>query len=191
MLVRQSKNTFIRFFDNKGYITNQMTRKDRLYNETGADFLRMISREAKEVDEIIEHLSQIYDDSVTKEKLRNDFLKFILDLEKHLFLITGLTAVECDSKDIEFSYSLGNMKNKVSDFTQVTEDEVPETTQDYILAADKKKPHLKSIQFELTSRCNERCIHCYIPNAKKNNGSDMTYEQACHIIDQFSDMGYT
>ncbi|MCS3023940.1 PqqD family protein [Bacteroides xylanisolvens] len=48
----------------------------------------MISREAKEVDEIIEHLSQIYDDSVTKEKLRNDFLKFILDLEKHLFLIT-------------------------------------------------------------------------------------------------------
>ena len=80
-----------------------MTRKDRLYNETGADFLRMISREAKEVDEIIEHLSQIYDDSVTKEKLRNDFLKFILDLEKHLFLITGLTAVECDSKDIEFS----------------------------------------------------------------------------------------
>lgn len=23
----------------------------------------------------------------------------------------------------------------------------------------------------------------------KNNGSDMTYEQACHIIDQFSDMG--
>ena len=94
MLVRQSKNTFIRFFDNKGYITNQMTRKDRLYNETGADFLRMISREAKEVDEIIEHLSQIYDDSVTKEKLRNDFLKFILDLEKHLFLITGLTAVE-------------------------------------------------------------------------------------------------
>ena len=189
MLVRQSKNTFIRFFDNKGYITNQMTRKDRLYNETGADFLRMISREAKEVDEIIEHLSQIYDDSVTKEKLRNDFLKFILDLEKHLFLITGLTAVECDSKDIEFSYSLGNMKNKVSDFTQVTEDEVPETTQDYILAADKKKPHLKSIQFELTSRCNERCIHCYIPNAKKNNGSDMTYEQACHILDQFSDMG--
>lgn len=49
MLVRQSKNTFIRFFDNKGYITNQMTRKDRLYNETGADFLRMISREPKKL----------------------------------------------------------------------------------------------------------------------------------------------
>ena len=97
MLVRQRKNTFIRFFDNKGYITNQMTRKDRLYNETGADFLRMISREPKKVDDIIEHLSLIYDESVTKEKLKNDFLKFILDLEKHLFLVTGSTVVECDN----------------------------------------------------------------------------------------------
>ena len=189
MLVRQSKNTFIRFFDNKGYITNQMTRKDRLYNETGADFLRMISREPKKVDDIIEHLSLIYDESVTKEKLKNDFLKFILDLEKHLFLVTGSTVVECDNKDVEFSYSLGNMKNKLRDFTQETDDDVPETTLDYMLSADKKKPHLKSIQFELTSRCNERCIHCYIPNAKKNQGSDMTYEQVCHIIDQFADMG--
>ena len=189
MLVRQSKNTFIRFFDNKGYITNQMTRKDRLYNETGADFLRMISREPKKVDDIIEHLSLIYDESVTKEKLKNDFLKFILDLEKHLFLVTGSTVVECDNKDVEFSYSLGNMKNKLRDFTQETDDDVPETTLDYMLSADKKKPHLKSIQFELTSRCNERCIHCYIPNAKKNQCSDMTYEQVCHIIDQFADMG--
>lgn len=166
-----------------------MTRKDRLYNETGADFLRMISREAKDVDEIIEHLSQIYYDSVTKEKLKKDFLKFIFDLEKHLFLVTGSTAIECDNKDIGFSYSLGNMKNKVRDFTQITEDDVPETTQYYMLSSDKKKPHLKSIQFELTSRCNERCIHCYIPNKKKDKGSDMSYDQVCHIIDQFTDMG--
>ena len=189
MLVKQAKNTFIRFFDNKGYITNQITRKDRLYNETGADFLRMISREAKDVNLIIEQLAQLYDHSVTKEKLRNDFLKFILDLEKHLFLITGTSKAECDNKDIDFSYSLGNMKNKIRDFTQITEEDVTETTLDYMLSADKKKPNLKSIQFELTSRCNERCIHCYIPNSKKNFGSDMTYEQVCNIIDQFYDMG--
>lgn len=41
MLVRQSKNIFIRFCDGKAYITNQLTRYDRYYNETGADFLRI------------------------------------------------------------------------------------------------------------------------------------------------------
>ena len=38
MIVRQTKNTFIRFIGEKGYIINQMTRHDRNYNETGADF---------------------------------------------------------------------------------------------------------------------------------------------------------
>lgn len=189
MLVRQTKNTFIRFFEDKGYITNQMTRYDRLYNETGADFLREISREPKDVEQILHNLGDLYGDSVSDEKLRHDFLKFITELEKHLFLVTGETTTECDAKDLDFSYSLGNMKTKVKDFTQETEEEVSETTQDYVLAMDKKHPHLKSIQFELTSRCNERCIHCYIPNAKKNAGEDMNFEEVCSIIDQFVEMG--
>ena len=189
MLVRQAKNTFIRFFDGKGYITNQMTRHDRLYNETGADFLKEISRDAKDIEIILDRLMEVYGNSVFPQKLKHDFLKFIKDLEEHLFLVTGDTVFECDAKDIDFSYSLGNMKNKVIDFTQTTEQDVSETTQDYMLEVDKKKPHLKSIQFELTSRCNERCIHCYIPNTKKNSGTDMSYEQVCDIIDQFAEMG--
>ena len=189
MLVRQAKNTFIRFFEDKGYITNQMTKHDRLYNETGADFLKEISREPKDIEQIIHTLKDLYGDSVSESKLRNDFLKFITDLEIHQFLVTGETVVECDIKDIDFSYALGNMKNVVTDFTQETDEDVPETTQEFMLSIDKEKPHLKSIQFELTSRCNERCIHCYIPNAKKNDGKDMTFEQVCNIIDQFAEMG--
>ena len=53
MLVRQSKNTFIRVYDKVGYITNQLTRYDRSYNETGADFLSKISREPQEIEKII------------------------------------------------------------------------------------------------------------------------------------------
>ena len=189
MLVRQAKNTFIRFFEDKGYITNQMTKHDRLYNETGADFLKEISREPKDIEQILHTLEDLYGDSVSESKLRNDFLKFVTDLEVHLFLVTGETAVECDAKDIDFSYTLGNMKNIVTDFTQETDEDVPETTQEFMLTIDKEKPHLKSLQFELTSRCNERCIHCYIPNAKKNDGKDMTFEQVCNIIDQFAEMG--
>lgn len=189
MLLRQTYNTFIRFYDNRGYITNQMTRYDRSYNETGADFLRQISRTPKSVDEIVSSLLSLYGDSVTISQLKSDVMCFIEDLEKHLFVVTGATAEECDSKDFHFSYSLGNIKTNIVDYTQSTDAVVEENTFDYIIEADQRKAHLKSIQFELTSRCNERCIHCYIPNQKKDAGQDMSYEQVCDIVDQFAAMG--
>ena len=49
MLVKQSNNTFIRTTDRYGYITNQLTRHDRSYNETGADYMKQISREPQDV----------------------------------------------------------------------------------------------------------------------------------------------
>ena len=112
MLVRQSKNTFIRFYDGKAYITNQLTRYDRYYNETGADFLKEISRQERDIDDIICSLKALYGDSVHLKKLSDDFLSFVNDLEKNYFLVTGSNIKECDSKDINFSYSLGNMKTK-------------------------------------------------------------------------------
>ena len=188
MFVRQSKNTFIRCYDDKGYITNQLTRYDRIYNETGADFLNCITRNPKEIKVIIDDLSLLYGNSVPYVKLNHDFNEFVQDLEKFCFVVTGETPEECDEKDIDFSYSLGNMKTKAKGFNQDTDGAV-KTTYDYLIEADQRKPHLKSIQFELTSRCNERCIHCYIPNSKKDKGQDMNFDFFRDIIDQFADMG--
>ena len=53
MLVQQSKNSYIRTTKRYGYITNQLTRHDRCYDEFGADILRLITREAKDIEEII------------------------------------------------------------------------------------------------------------------------------------------
>ncbi len=189
MLVRQSKNTFIRFIGEKGYITNQMTRHDRNYNETGADFLREINRKPQDVEDIVDRLHLLYGDSVSREELRADFMEFVEDLDKHLFLVCGNTPEELDAKDLDFSYSMENPKTLVDDFTQITEQHVGENTQDYMLEATQRKPRLNGLQFELTSRCNERCIHCYIPNGKKNAGHDMPTEKVFSLIDEFAEMG--
>ena len=106
MLVRQSKNTFIRFIGDKGYITNQMTRHDRNYNETGADFLREISRLPQKIEDIVNRLQLLYGDSVGREELKADFIEFVEDLDKHMFLVSGNTPDELDAKDLDFSYSM-------------------------------------------------------------------------------------
>lgn len=189
MLVRQTKNTFIRFIGEMGYITNQMTRHDRTYNETGADFLREINRQPQEVDDIVARVRKVYNNSVSTEELRADFIEFVKDLDRHLFLVVGETHEELDAKDLDFSYSMENPKTLVDDYTQETDQQVDETTQDFMLEATQREPRLNGLQFELTSRCNERCIHCYIPNSKKNAGGDMPIEKVKSLIDEFAEMG--
>ena len=189
MLVRQTKNTFIRFIGELGYITNQMTRHDRTYNETGADFLKEIAREPQEVDDIVTRLRKVYNESVSTEELKADFIEFIQDLANHLFLVIGESPEELDAKDLDFSYSMENPKTMVDDYTQETRQKVDECTQDFMLEATQRQPRLNGLQFELTSRCNERCIHCYIPNPKKNAGGDMPLEKVKSLIDEFAEMG--
>ena len=189
MLVRQTKNTFIRFMDDFGYITNQMTRYDRTYNETGADFLREISRIPQNVEDIVARLRNVYNDSVSTKELKADFIDFVNDLAEHLFLVIGETPEELDEKDLDFSYSMENPKTLVDDFYQETRQKVDECTQDFMLENTQRKPRLNALQFELTSRCNERCIHCYIPNGKKNTGKDMPTEKVFSLIDEFVEMG--
>lgn len=190
MLIRQSKNSYIRIYDQGklGYITNQLTRHDRTYNESGADFLSQITRQPKSVQEIVANLLTLYED-VQEETLWQDFCEFAHDLADHKFIVMAETEEELSSQDIDFSYAMENPKTLADDFTQKTSEHPDKTTQDYLLQHDIEKPRLAGLQFELTSRCNERCIHCYIPNGKKNTGFDMSFEKFKYVLDQYAEMG--
>lgn len=190
MLIRQSKNTYIRIYDEGhiGYITNQLTRHDRTYDETGADFLSLISRQPKDIEDIVNNLCHLYKDAERNE-VRHDFMEFAEDLTAHKFLVMGETDEELIEHDPDFSYSMGNPKTLARDFTQKTKETANKTTEDFLLQHDIAKPRLAGLQFELTSRCNERCIHCYIPNGKKNTGFDMSFEKFKYILDQYVAMG--
>lgn len=188
MLIKQSKNSFIRTTKIYGYITNQLTRQDRCYNETGADWLRMITREAKDIDDIINDLMLLYED-VDKQVLKEDFLEFADSLAHNKFVVMGETVEELDAKDSDFTYSIDNPKTLVDNFYQDTKEKVGENTQDFFLEEVQGRPMISSLQFELSSRCNERCIHCYIPNEKKNHGFDMPTIKVKSIIDEYAEMG--
>lgn len=51
-----------------------------------------------------------------------------------------------------------------------------------------KNSYLRNLQIELTDRCNERCIHCYLPNEKKDKGKTLTVEQIMYILHQYREM---
>ena len=188
MLIKQSKNSFIRTTERYGYITNQLTRHDRSYDSFGADLLRELNREPQEVDDIVNRLLKIYQ-GVDFDTLKADFLEFAESLARDHFVVMGNTPEELDANDLTFSYAMGNPKTLAHDFYQVTEKPISENTQEFFLEEVQGRPLISNIQFELSSRCNERCIHCYIPNEKKNTGFDMPKEKVIDLIDQLADMG--
>ena len=190
MLVRQSKNSFIRIYDNceLGYISNQLTKYDRTYNESGAVFLSQISRQPKDIRTIVDNISSIYSE-VDSRTIANDFMSFVEELSESQFVVMGESLEELDQKDLAFSYSSNSPKTFTDFYPQKTKQKVQRDTEEFFLRHDQRKPRLASLQFELTSRCNERCIHCYIPNGKKNAGFDMSFERFKYILDQFAEMG--
>lgn len=186
MKVRLSKNSFVRIFDNGklGYINNQLTKHDRCYNDTGADFLSQITRNPKSFNDIIKSLSFLYAD-VSIEEIKEDFLSFIDDLHKERYICIGENNDEIENDDLSFSYTEKNYKKiGISDDSTKIID-----TESFFFEHDWKSHRLAQLEVELTSKCNERCIHCYIPNEKKNHGYDMPLSMVYKIIDQFRDMG--
>ena len=188
MFIKQSKNSFIRTTERYGYITNQLTRHDRSYDSFGADLLRELTREPQEVDDIVNRLLKLYK-GVDFNTLKADFMEFAQSLAKDHFIVIGETPEELEVNDLTFSYSMDNPKTLAQDFYQVTEKPISENTQDFFLEEVQGRPLISNIQFELSSRCNERCIHCYIPNEKKNTGFDMPKEKVMDLIDQLAAMG--
>ena len=90
MLVCLAKDSFVRSFEDFGYITNQRTKQDRIFDVNGKIFLQHITRRPESFDEIIDSLMKIYT-GVSREELAGDFAEFVNDLEAEGFIVSGMT----------------------------------------------------------------------------------------------------
>jgi len=186
MLYRQKFDTLIRIYDgNVGYIVNKTDFGDRITEGSGAVFLAALSRKPKSIETLTDEISQKFIDA-DKKTIKNDIIEFFHVLEKDNFIVSGVTAEELDRKDKRFSYSALDPKTVKTDFTPPIQ-RAKKSTQEYLEEHFKDNPHLMSLQIELTSRCNERCVHCYIPHDQKIN--DIEPELFYDILEQCRDMG--
>ncbi|MDR0272099.1 MAG: PqqD family peptide modification chaperone, partial [Clostridiales bacterium] len=186
MFYRQKFDTFIRIYDGSvGYFVNKSNNSDRVTEESGAVFLAALSREPKTLNALSDEIAEKFMD-VEKDTLKNDIVEFYGILEEDGFIVSGETKEELDRKDKRFSYSALEPKTIKTDFTPKVS-RAKKSSQKYLEKYFKDRPHLMSLQIELTSRCNERCVHCYIPH--ENKVSDIEPALFYDILKQCRDMG--
>lgn len=185
MFYRQKKDTYIRNYDGVGYITSTGIFNDRLVNKSGTVFLMALSRTPQTLDELADNILQSFV-GVDKETIVKDAEEFYETLIQDGFIIKGNSAAELDAQDTGFTYDAILPKTVREDFTPPIQ-RASQDTQSFLEEHFKHKPRLTSFQIELTSRCNERCVHCYIPHKYKLY--DIQPELYYSVLEQLSAMG--
>jgi len=185
MLYRQKFDTFIRIYDDFGYITNKSDLGDRVVSQSGAAFLSVLNRNPQFLEDLAKKIAEKFID-IEAESIIEDVKEFYDLLEQDGFIVSGHSPEECNQKDTRFSYKAIEPKTIKNDFAP-TIMRASRTTQDFMEEQFKENPRLVSLQIELTSKCNERCVHCYIPH--ENKVEDISQELFYEILEQCKEMG--
>lgn len=185
LLVRLTKDSFVRNYKTHGYITNQLIKNDRIFNETGADFLSVITRDASSIESLVEKLLIIYKGADPKE-VRDDFIMFVKNLEEEGFVLTGNSKEEINKKEPTFTYRDINVKTNKKFFS---DDFESKGSSEYIYDNLIHEHQLSSLTIELTKRCNEVCVHCYLPKEDKKHGKFLPTQKVLSLLDEASEMG--
>ena len=148
-------------------------------------FLCAINRTPQTLDQLVDKIFPQFD-GVDREIIYNDAKEFYDILVEDGFLVSGETEEELNAKDTGFTYKVFEPKTIKEDFSPAIQ-RADTDTQIFLERHFKDKPYLTSFQIELTSRCNERCVHCYIPHKYKLY--DITPELYYSTLEQLSKMG--
>lgn len=184
MLICLAKDAFVRSFGDIGYIVSQLTKQDKIYDINGKIFLQQLTRKPKDINEIIDALMKIYT-GADREELAGDFAEFVNELEAESFVVSGMTEEEINAKMPSFSYS--RQDRKTAPLTEIDTSPDSYGTTDVLGEYFRDNPQIFSFQFELTSRCNERCRHCYLPGTRIFH--DLETDLVIDILNQLKEMG--
>lgn len=197
MFFKRKSNVIFRTHPRFGYIIDGSTyvyRKaagntnytgDKILSESGAIFFSALGTIPQPISDIVNKLSENYN-GVDLSVINDDAAEFYMALERDGFVVSGETIHECEEKDYKFSYrALAQEAVKPDSPRPVTHQE--RSTFDFLDDYHNGNPRLTSVHIEITSRCNEMCVHCYIPHEKKISSIDpsLFYD----ILKQSRDMG--
>ena len=156
---------------------------DKIVSQSGTIFLAALDKKPQTLDALAKKIS-IEFTNVTIETIKNDAREFYFLLEQDGFIVSGKTFQECIEKDLRFSYKTVEPEGEIKDCSPTKN--IAKSTQDFFEDFFKDEPQLTNLHIEITSKCNERCIHCYIPHDDKVN--HINIELLYNILEQCKKM---
>lgn len=152
---------YFRRYGDIGYICRPIIGLEDVVDNCGAFFLEQLTYMPKDVNEIAKDLCNSFY-GATIDELKKDAIEFFLKLKNDEFINSGENIDEFENIGFDYSTLKGRVKVK-----NINSD-LGQSSAIYLDKYSKEKPFLQTFHIELTSKCNERCIHCYIPHEKKD-----------------------
>ena len=182
--IRLSKNAFVRQYGPYTHIFNQLTKSD-LDLKDAEPFLRFVGRVPISFDDAVLQIASIFTDA-SVEQVRHDFREILDVLVDGGFVVESESSRELDGNDLSFTYDV-EAPSTSFDLGNITEQERQYAHEHADLHEYfNEHPTPFSIHLDLTSRCTEKCVHCYVPRDRHwILGTDV----ALRVIDEFCEMG--
>lgn len=185
MYYQLRKDCYIRSIGDYGYIKSSGLFNDLVFDQSGKAFLLAITRQPQLLDELTDKIVKNFN-NVSSEDIKEDVKEFFDMLVDDGYVVKGDTIDECNNNNIGFNYNEIKLINFEENYTpkNIRSDVNTQIVLDeYFL----KHPYLSNFQIELTSKCNERCVHCYIPHEYKID--DIEEDLYYKVLDQLEEMG--
>lgn len=159
--MRITQNVYFQKYGNYNYVRHVGLARDFLMNEISFDILDYIRTKGEcSFDELCTYLKNIYEISENDE-FESDIKEFIEQLLKDEIL-------------------------------EVEKDDTSEDEEEYIRGVVQQKcfdeHRLFTVCLELTYRCNEKCIHCYV-DTPYDSGEELTTAEFKDVVTQLKELG--
>lgn len=196
MYFMMKSNVIFRNYESFGYVTDNRNygyKKadndgndigDKIVSQSGAVFLSALGQKPQSLNDTANKILMQFK-NVGIKTILNDAREFYSVLEQDGFIVSGETVHECEKKDSKFSYKILEPTTGKNNCYPTTRG-MSKDTQEFLGEYFKDEPQLTNLHIEITSQCNERCVHCYIPHEEKINQirTDLFY----NILEQCKEM---
>ena len=173
MFYKLSRFSFVRNINNYLVIVDKRTEDELIGDYTSYLFVKHLTHEPQEIDAVIRNICAEFAGDVDFSLVKNDGVALFDRLSEFGLILKADNIDVFDNENAEISKDIPRIL-------------LPKEELDKFKETKNKNPTLQNVVVEITKKCNERSVHCYIPHENKN--VMMSDEEFYNILNQIREM---